>query len=246
MAPMDELPAESELAHTRGALHLVAAHVLGRRRHEVSGRFGLRASPGGFATPAFGEGPEALRIADGVLVRDTGAETATLAVAGSTMRQLITFAGADPGRAFSAGAGTPALGDLDEPLAIDRPAAAFLADWYTLGARALDRVLGGLGGTADPATVQLWPEHFDLGTNVVTPSGGRVDLGASPGDDGIEEPYLYVGPQGADRPGDPAFWNAPFGAVLRASDLSGVPDAVGAGVAFLRIGLDKLAGTPTS
>jgi hypothetical protein len=243
---MDELPTEGALSHTRRALHRVAAHVLGRRRHEVSGRFGLRASPGGFATPAFGEGPEALRVAEGVLVRDDGAVTVALAVAGSTMRQLITFAGADPEPPFSAGANTPALGDLDDPLAIDSQAAVFLADWFTLGARALDRVLGGLGDSADPATVQLWPEHFDIGTNVLTPSGGRVNLGASPGDDDIEEPYLYLGPWGDDRPGDPAFWNAPFGAVLRASDLSGIPDPVGAVVAFLRIGLDKLAEPPAS
>ena len=48
---------------TREVLHRVAAHVLGRRRYQVSGRFGLRASPGGFATPAFGDGPEVVRIA---------------------------------------------------------------------------------------------------------------------------------------------------------------------------------------
>ena len=44
---------QSELVPTRRALHRIAAHVLGRRRYQVAGRFGLRASPAGFATPAW-------------------------------------------------------------------------------------------------------------------------------------------------------------------------------------------------
>ena len=38
----------------------MATHVLARRRHAVSGRFGLRATPGGIGTPAFGP-PDAAR-----------------------------------------------------------------------------------------------------------------------------------------------------------------------------------------
>ena len=44
--------------------------------------------------------------------------------------------------------------------------------------------------------------------------GERVNLGGSPGDQHFPEPYAYVGPWGPARPGDPGFWNAPFGAVL--------------------------------
>lgn len=239
---MAESPNGTTLMGTRRTLHRIAAHVLGRRRHQVSGRFGLRASPGGFTTPAFGDDPESLRVTDGVLVRDIGSQTIALAITGSTMRRLITFAGADPDVEFSAGDETPLLGDLDEPLEIDSKAARLVTGWFTLGACALDRVLADLSEDADPVTVQLWPEHFDLGTNVVSASGVRVNLGASPGDDGIEEPYLYVGPWGPDRPGDPAFWNASFGAVLRTSDMAASPDNVGAGAAFLRSGLDRMTG----
>jgi hypothetical protein len=238
---MAEVPNKRALVATRRTLHRVAAHVLGRRRHQISGRFGLRASPGGFATPAFGEHPESLRVDEGLVVRDIGAQTAALAIAGSTMRRLITFAGADPDVEFSVGDETPALGDLDEPLLVDPDPAGLLAGWFTLGACALDRVLADLPEDADPATVQLWPEHFDLGTTVRFATGAGVNLGASPGDDGIEEPYLYVGPWGPDRPGDPAFWNAPFGAVLRTSDIPPSPDAVDAAATFLRSGLDRLA-----
>ncbi|HEX2063745.1 MAG TPA: hypothetical protein VHE80_04910 [Acidimicrobiales bacterium] len=31
-------------------------------------------------------------------------------------------------------------------------------------------------------------------------------MGASPGDDGVEQPYIYLGPRGDERPGDPAYW----------------------------------------
>ena len=241
--PMSESLNGTTVVGTRRTLHRIAAHVLGRRRHQVSGRFGLRASPGGFTTPAFGDGPESLRVTDGVLIRDVGAQTAALAITGSTMRRLITFAGSDPGVEFTVGDETPLLGDLDEPLVIDSRAARLVAGWFTLGACALDQVLADLSEDADPVTVQLWPEHFDLGTNVVSASGERVNLGASPGDDGIEEPYLYVGPWGPDRPGDPAFWNEPFGAVLRTSDMPASPNPVDASVAFLRSGLDRLTGS---
>jgi hypothetical protein len=240
---MDDPPEGMGLVATRRTLHRIAAHVLGRRRHQVSGRFGLRATPGGFATPAFGEEPEAIRVADGVLIRDTGGGTASLPIAGSTMRHLISFAGADADREFSVGAETPSLGDLDEPLQLDAAAAGVLADWFSLGTRALDRVLAGLPEAADPATVQLWPEHFDIGTNVVARFGQRVNLGASPGDDGLAEPYLYVGPQGPDRPGDPDFWNAPFGAVRARRSVVASPDPLRAAAAFFRAGFDRLTGT---
>ena len=50
----------------------------------------------------------------------------------------------------------------------------------------------------------LWPEHFDVGIRL-----DDINLGISPGDTHINEPYAYVGPP-ARRTG--AFWNQPFGA----------------------------------
>ncbi len=55
------------------------------------------------------------------------------------------------------------------------------------------------------------------------------------------EPYLYVGPWGPERPGDPAYWNAPFGAILPHARLRAADDARGLAEAFLRRGLDLLA-----
>ncbi|MEM9514592.1 MAG: hypothetical protein AAGA42_07000 [Actinomycetota bacterium] len=49
--------------------------------------------------------------------------------------------------------------------------------------------------------------------------GDGINLGGSPGDGFSAEPYLYVGPWSANRPGDPDYWNAPFGAVLTRGEL---------------------------
>ena len=92
--------------------------------------------------------------------------------------------------------------------------------WYDALANAwplLDLVLARAAARphATPARIQLWPEHFDAGTNVGIGPGedDRINLGISLGDAFSPQPYLYGGPWGPERPGDPQLWNAPFGAV---------------------------------
>src|SRR4029079_15612393 len=106
-----------------------------------------------------------------------------------------------------------------------------------VGARAIAAAVADLGDAADAAIAQIWPEHFDLGTDVAVGSG-RTNLGVSPGDDVSAEPYLYVGPWAADRPGDAAYWNVSFGALATWSE---IPD-VDAAAAFFARGLGYLAG----
>jgi hypothetical protein len=231
-------------AATRSVLHRVAAHVLARRRFEVSGKFGLRASPGGFVTPAFGDGPETVRVAGGFVLRETGGTSSCLAIAESTLRVLTSFVGSDIDAPFSCGADTPDIGDPDAPLSLDMLGAARVADWYALGWKALDTVISALGSPAEPATTQLWPEHFDAGTDVGVGGGERVNLGFSPGDAFESQPYAYIGPWSAERRGDPAFWNAPFGAVLRAAEVEAADDRLAACVEFLRTGI-TLASPPS-
>jgi hypothetical protein len=48
-------PLPPQFAETRTALHRVAEEVLKPAREGVTGRFGLRALPGGFGTPPFGD-----------------------------------------------------------------------------------------------------------------------------------------------------------------------------------------------
>jgi hypothetical protein len=222
---------------TRETLHRVAAHVLGRRRFQVSGRFGLRASPGGFATPAFGEGPEALRIAGTALVREVAGDVRVMSMEGASLGDMAVFTDADLGTPFVAGDDSPELGDPNQPLSFDVEVARTIADWLDLAWRVLDEVVAGQPSDAAAVTVQLWPEHFDAGTNLSLPTGDRINLGFSPGDGYEAEPYLYVGPWNAERHGDPAFWNAPFGAALRSSEAMAAPDPGTTCVAFLREGI---------
>jgi hypothetical protein len=101
-------------------------------------------------------------------------------------------------------------------------------------------------------TRQIWPEHFDLGGSVTLAGGAagaagvaggpQANVGASPGDGFDPLPYLYLGPWTGDRPGDPAYWNAPFGAVLRAEQLVGLAptDGLARAAGFIRQGLELL------
>jgi hypothetical protein len=221
-------------------LHRVAAHVLARRRFEVAGRFGLRAAPGGFATPAFGPEPEVVRVSAGMLVREVGARASVVAIASSSLRELAAFAGADIESEFTCGPDTPGAGDVDAPLGLDENECARLAQWWALGWPVLDRMTTAADGVSDPATVQLWPEHFDAATTVTTRKAEQVNLGFSPGDGFSEQPYLYVGPWSAERPGDPGYWNAPFGAVLHHDRVATAADPVAACLAFLRTGIAYL------
>jgi len=92
-----------------------------------------------------------------------------------------------------------------------------------------------------PSVAQVWPEHFDIGIDVLT-DHGRVNFGASPGDADIPDPYAYVSPWEESRPGDPTFWNASFGAVMMRGPGTTRADAVDDVVAFFGTGLRLLGG----
>jgi hypothetical protein len=223
---------------TRTALHTIAAHVLARRRYAVGGRFGLRAGPGGIATPAFGDDPETIRISGVTLVREVGGLSTRVSINGSTLRALAGFVDVDLDAPFSCGDDTPPLGAVDVPFDLVVETATEINDWFALAWTVLDDILGSLPKGFEVATIQLWPEHFDAATTVTVPSGQGVNLGFSPGDGFESEPYLYVGPWGDERPGDPTFWNAPFGATRRRSETRGSANTAEFCRQFLCQGLD--------
>jgi hypothetical protein len=225
------------MSATRVDLHRIGAHVLGRRRFEVSGHFGLRASPGGLATPAFGPEPETVRLAGSFMVREVGAASTSMALQDATLRQLAHFAGAELEADFSAGPDTPPLGPVDRPLALDEAELAGLVEWFGLGWSVLDEVTSRHPAWATRSTIQLWPEHFDAATAVQIGRDAGVNLGFSAGDAFCEEPYAYVGPWGTERPGSAAYWNAPFGAYL---PRSGAGAGAAACAPFIRRGLETL------
>ena len=228
------------LVATRRDLQRLATHVLARARALDGGHFGLRATATGIGTPAFGPAGTVLRLAGTTLVREDqtseGAHVELLALEGASLADAAGLAGVDLALPFTPGADAPGVGDPRRRLALDPPSVGRILAWFVSGAGALDAVLPDL---AEPTVAQLWPEHFDIGLSASTASGG-VNLGASPGDDAVPEPYLYVAPWTAARPGDPEYWNAPFGAVLTSHDLAGAGDPTAAGAAFLRLGLDAL------
>ena len=247
MVGMDALPVA--FTATRTSLQRVAVHVVARRRHLLSGRFGLRATPGGFGAPAAGAEHEVLRTSGAWLVREqagTVSRSSALDLRTASLADAAAFAEVDLDGGWSVGADTPALGDPAEPLGVDPAAATALGAWYAFGAVVLDAAVGSLGPAATPSVAQLWPEHFDLGCDVEAAPDQRVNLGASPGDEHEPEPYLYVGPWGSPRPGPDGYWNAPFGAVLGYGALAAADDAGAAALAFLQEGLARLMASASS
>lgn len=246
---MHEQPSEPVFVATRETLRLVATHVMARPQHATTGRIGLRAAPGGFATTEFGAAAQRIRVTRGVLVvestADSGASSRAASIDGSSMDDLARMVGADLSTDFSAGRDTPALGDPQEVLQVNAASADLLGRWYAVVAEALDAVLAETDAWANPSRAQLWPEHFDLALDVAfdrsAPGDQRVNLGGSPGDESHQMPYLYVGPWTGDRPGDAEFWNAPFGAVMSSAQVLAADSPVDVAARFFRDGLRLLA-----
>lgn len=241
-------PLPDDWEHQRRCLQRVAAHVLGQARYRNDGLFDLVPLPGGFGTPAVGPERERVRLMGGSLfiervvgsdVRALTATTDVAAVAGSSIGELCRTIGFEPDPNFWVGDETPDLGDVDAAIMLDSAAAQVLGEWYLLGQRAIDETVASIPG-ARASVGRLWPEHFDFGTDLDAAPNRRVNLGAAAGDGFHDEPYLYFGPWGSERPGDEAFWNAPFGAVLGFDELDASTDPLGRAIEFLLHGIANL------
>ena len=134
-----------------------------------------------------------------------------------------------------------------EKLDVDEAAARQLAAWFEFAAAALGRVMQECEEQAkapDDLQLRLWPEHFDLAFDYATGDGARAaTYGASPGDETVTAPYLYVGPW-EKREGD--LWNATKaehgfdGAILGYEELTGAGDPFATAVEFLHARLWEL------
>ncbi len=228
------------------ALQRVAVHIVARARIEASGRFSLRVTAGGFGTPELGSDGRRVRVSGGHLVVESdapgAARSASTPIDGATLADLAAFAGVDLDDPIDVGHDTPPVGEPTTPLALDAGDAAAVAEWYLAVSAMLDAVVAAVPAAAGATLARLWPEHFDVALDAEARPGVRVNLGGSPGDAYSDEPYLYVGPWTADRPGDPAFWNAPFGATITRLQLgTSLAERVAAGTAFLLDGYGRLA-----
>lgn len=211
MAPNDPLTA------TRNSLHQVAEHVLSAARKRATGHeISLLPGPGGVRTPPLADG-RVLAIIEGdiAVIDDDGERRAQL----TTARAAAEFVGIEPGFPWTKHPpGTESMPDAQ--LEVDPDAARVLADWFALGDSALRELAARLSPGAEP-TPLIFPEHFDIAIALA-----EVNYGASPGDDAIPTPYLYVGPFAGPPAGDEGFWNAPFGAYRTSGDVDTAADAL--------------------
>jgi hypothetical protein len=131
-----------------------------------------------------------------------------------------------------------------EPLkGVDVEAAGFLEGWFRFATLVIADLQTAASDELDPGLVQLWPEHFDVATELGSePAGQRAAFGASPGDEAHDEPYIYVAPWSGAAEGD--VWNSPSfaGAELGYADLVAAEDPVGAARDFFARCLAALTG----
>jgi hypothetical protein len=224
-------PPPDRFAATRESLRALACFAISPALKARTGRIGLRSTGDGFGTPPFADGSRIVVRGDELIV-EPGVSNRI-----STVRAAAELLGvelsADPGVGRDLPPFTP-----DDELDIDVAASRWLGAWYAFGARQLSRIRADeFGATISEA--QLWPEHFDIAVTIELGRGG-VNVGVSPGDAAIAEPYAYVGPHDLDGL-RAQYWNAPFGAALTHTDLRAGTDPDRAVAAFYDEGLRRLA-----
>jgi hypothetical protein len=227
-------PLPDGFASTVASLHRVAERLVAPAR-KPDNEISLRVTPGGFGTPVFElegaehqvrvEGDELVHAEDGAERR---APLTSLAAAAEAVAGLLP-----PGARLD-----------DEPLEVDPAASRVLGAWYGF-AEPLLSALVEEASEADAATIpRLWPEHFDIAIELGDESAGlRANYGASPGDEGHDEPYLYVGPWTAEVSGE--LWNARgfSGAELSYSELLASAHPGATAIEFFRDRRDALVET---
>lgn len=225
------VPLTAAFTATAASLHRVAEAIVAPAR-KPDNEISLRATPGGFGTPEFEHGGarQRVRVEGDELVQECSdkerrAPLRSLAVAGEAITELL-----------------PIDARLsDEPLAVDAAASRALGACFGFGAEVLGRLLADASPDDEASPVRLWPEHFDIAIELGSETQGvRANYGLSPGDEGHEEPYLYVGPWSAAVDGD--LWNANgfAGAELSYSELIAAEDQTAAALDFYASRRDAL------
>lgn len=216
-------PLPDSFAETRESLHYVAENLIKRKRElETGNEIALCFTPGGFGTPVW----------------DVGADSGASGQARVEGDRLVLVEDGEerrcPAGDLVAGAALLGVGSPDrETVEVDPNACAALADWYAFGTVVLADLIE-RHADLDPAPIRLWPEHFDVATELGSETRGtRANYGASPGDHDHPEPYIYVGPWDQEVGGE--IWNATafVGAELTYEELAGAEDQLGTALAFL-------------
>ena len=232
-------PLPESFVAARDAMHALAEHVLAPARYRVDGHIGLVPTAGGFGTPTFGDG-ERVRVEGIELVHERPGTSTRVGL--TNLGTAAQFVGVPLGA--PSGLYTPATACAPEiSIALDPDSAHALAAWIALA----DSLLGELRETYaahEPTSPTIWPEHFDMACELGSAAAGtRANYGASPGDAGIGQPYLYVGPWDASRKSGKLATH-PFGAAITYAELAAAGDTKGAGLDFFLEGAALLLGQP--
>lgn len=233
----DNLPDLYE--ETRESLHQIAFFALSPARHEAVGRMGLTATENGFGTPEF-DGKVA-RIEGTQLVFENDGNIATQEI--TTIRAAAEFFGSGYKTVWFDSFHDPLkAADPDAALAIDEASSLLIGHWFGFGFSALEQLRTRGTSDDDVSEVQMWPEHFDAATELGNSDDGlRASYGASPGDSGSKEPYLYVAPWSEIDKSDP-YWNAEHfgGSTLGYAELGAAADPLEAALEFFWTGYQNL------
>ncbi len=238
MEPFD--PAPTSLVETRLALHRLATYVIAPARYRRTERFGLRSTEDGFGTPQF-DGRR-IRVVGGELIDEREDDVARAPI--TSLSAAAEFLGEPIDPETAAEHDSPPVGDSDADLGIDAAASLWLGSWFNAAFDALNIVRAD-AASVDASEPQLWPGHFDPAIEIGD-ENHRGSYGASPGDESIAEPYLYLSAWWPDRLNldreDP-IWNATafVGAVLKVSDFPTGADPVETATQFWLTARDALA-----
>lgn len=230
-----------EYERTRNNLHQIAFFALSPARQDAVGRMGLTATESGFGTPEF-DGKVA-RVAGTQIVFENDGNIATQEI--TTIRAAAEFVGPGYKAVWFEDFHDPLPpADPDASLEIDKGSSLLVGRWFAFGFSVLEQ-LRTMGSTDDDASeVQMWPEHFDAASELGnSDSGLRASYGASPGDNGSREPYIYVAPWSEIDRSEP-YWNAEHfgGSTLGYSELGSSADPMSTALEFFWTGYQKLRG----
>lgn len=221
----------ASLADTRLALHRLAVYVVSPWRRARTGRIGLRVTGLGIGTPPTGDDEARLQITPAGLVAGDrhGSRTHPF----TSLADAARIAGVAPDLEAATRFDVPPPGDLEAPLDPDPAAVEYLIAWYRFGQRLLEGLIADAGPGDAASEIQLWPEHFDLACEIGA-EPLRIGFGASPGDTGQPEPYVYAAPWTVPDPGDD-FWDPPHRRyrAMTAGALAAAPDPLAAARGFL-------------
>lgn len=234
-----ELP--SGFDRTRRSLHQLAFFAVAPKRFDRTTKLALRYTHGGFGTPFFRD-EEQVRVERDQLVYQKRKQVRSAPI--TTLEAACAFLGISYRDVWFNGFHDP-LGPVGATadLPIDPEATDAIGEWFGYATSVLEQARR-TPGAPDVSRVQLWPEHLDSAFEMGSQEAGqRASYGASPGDEGHPEPYLYVAAWGEIDRSDP-YWNDETfnGSSLSYQDLLAAEDQRETALTFFRDGYTRLTG----